>query len=61
MPTATDAKVSESILAASKDALCSSLALLSELSLFNLLFLKCADWLDSGWNLVTEPLLSKIA
>jgi len=54
MPTATDAKVSGSIIAASKEALCSSLALLSELSLFNLLFLKSADWLDSGWNLVTE-------
>lgn len=54
MPIATDAHVSESILAASKDALCSSLALLSELSLFNLLLQKSADWIDSGRNLVTK-------
>ncbi len=54
MPTATDAHVSESILAASKDALCSSLALLSELSLFNLLLHKSADWIDSVRSLVTK-------
>jgi len=43
MSTGSDARVSESILASSKEALCSSLALLSELSLFNLLFQKSAD------------------
>ena len=54
MPTASNDNVPEPILAASGDVLRSSLALLSELSLFNLLIQKSADWFNSGCNLVTR-------